>query len=170
MPQKDLAMELLRKLLNDEIKLRERKNLVLARDFATMLEKTIDQYHKRTIDAVEVIEEMIRIAKELKDADKQGEALGLNPDEFAFYTALADNESAVQVLGDKQLAIIAREVLDIVRKNTSIDWTERESVRANLRRLVKRVLLKWGYPPDKRDKATELVIEQAELSAMEMTD
>jgi type I restriction enzyme R subunit len=170
MPQKDLAMELLRKLLNDEIKLREHKNLVLARDFATMLEKTIDQYHKRTIDAVQVIEEMIRIAKELKDADRQGEALGLNPDEFAFYTALADNESAVQVLGDKQLAIIAREVLDIVRKNTSIDWTERESVRANLRRLVKRVLLKWGYPPDKRDKATELVIEQAELSAMEMTE
>jgi type I restriction enzyme R subunit len=113
---------------------------------------------------------MIRIAKELKDADRQGEALGLNPDEFAFYTALADNESAVQVLGDKQMAIIAREVLDIVRKNTTIDWTERESVRANLRRLVKRILLKWGYPPDKRDKATELVIEQAELSAMEMTE
>jgi len=170
MPQKDLAMELLRKLLNDELKLRERKNLVLARDFATMLERTIDQYHKRTIDAVEVIEEMIRIAKELKEADKKGEALGLNPDEFAFYTALADNESAVQVLGDEKLAIISREVLEIVRKNTTIDWTERESVRANLRRLVKRVLLKWGYPPDKRDKATELVIEQAELSAMEMTE
>lgn len=135
-----------------------------------MLEATIAHYHQRTIDAVEVIEEMIRIANEIKAADKQGEALGLSEDEFAFYTALADNQSAVDILGDEQLAIIAREVLEIVRKNTTIDWTERESARANLRRMVKRVLRKYGYPPDKREQATDLVIEQAELSAREMID
>ena len=168
MPHKNLAAELLRKLLNDEIKAHARENLVLSQKFSEMLEATIRNYHQRTIDAVEVIEQMIRIAEELKKAENQGQELGLNTDEYAFYTALSDNESAREVLGDPQLVIIAREVLEIVQKNATIDWTERESVRANLRRLVRRVLRKHGYPPDKQERATELVIEQAELSAKEV--
>jgi type I restriction enzyme R subunit len=168
MPQKNLAVELLRKLLEDEIKTRARKSLVLSEKFSDLLDETIRKYQMRTIDAAKVIMEMMAIAAELKKADQRGEDLGLNEDEYAFYTALAENESAIEVLGDDQLAIIARKVLDVVRKNTSIDWTEKKSVRANLRRMVKRVLKHYGYPPDKQERAVELVIQQAELSAGEM--
>ncbi len=169
-PQKNLAVELLRKLLEDEIKTRARKSLVLSRSFTEMLEETLQQYQNRTIDAATVIIEMMQIAEQIKAADRRGEDLGLNEDEFAFYTALAENESAVEVLGNDELAIIARKVLEIVRNNATIDWTEKKSVRANLRRMVKRVLKHYGYPPDKQDRAVELVIQQAELSARELTE
>jgi type I restriction enzyme R subunit len=124
----------------------------------------------KTIDAAMVIMEMMKIAEEIKAADQRGEDLGLNQDEFAFYTALAENESAIEVLGNDKLALIAREVLAVVKKNTTIDWTEKKSVRANLRRMVKRVLMLYGYPPDQQARAVELVIQQAELSAHEMTE
>jgi type I restriction enzyme R subunit len=165
MPQKHLAMELLQKLLNDEIKARARRNLVQSRSFAEMLESTIRRYQARTIEAAQVIIELIALAKEIKEADKRGEELGLSEEEKAFYDALAANESAREVMGDEQLSVIAREVLNIVRNNVTIDWTVRESVRANLRRLVKRVLRKSGYPPDMQEAATLTVIKQAELWA-----
>jgi type I restriction enzyme R subunit len=165
MPQKHLAVELLQKLLNDEIKARARRNLVQSRSFAEMLESTIRRYQARTIEAAQVIIELIALAKEIKEADKRGEELGLSEEEKAFYDALAANESAREVMGDEKLSVIAREVLNIVRNNVTIDWTVRESVRANLRRLVKRVLRKYGYPPDMQEAATLTVIKQAELWA-----
>jgi type I restriction enzyme R subunit len=167
MPQKNLAIEVLRKLLMDEIKTRARTNLVQSRKFSEMLERTIIRYQNRTIEAVQVVMELIALANDIKTADKRGEHLGLTTDELAFYDALAENESAREVMGDEQLSIIAREVLTIMRNNVTIDWTVKESVRANLRRLVKRVLRKYGYPPDKREEATRTVLEQAELLALD---
>ena len=163
MPQKNLAVELLRKLLSGEIAARGRKNVVQARSFAEMLEETIKRYLNRAIEAAQVIEEMIALAKEMREANKRGEKLGLNEDELAFYDALETNDSAVKVLGDETLRKIARELVVTVRKNTTIDWTVRESIRAQLRVLVKRILRKYGYPPDKQEKATKTVLEQAEV-------
>ena len=131
-----------------------------------MLEQTLRRYQNRSIEAAQVIEELIALARELREAGAHGEALGLSDDELAFYDALETNDSAVQVLGDKTLRDIARELVETVRCNVKIDWTVREDVRANLRRLVKRVLRKHGYPPDKQEKATQTALEQAEqLSA-----
>jgi type I restriction enzyme R subunit len=163
MPHKNLAMELLKKLLNDEIKVRSRQYLVQSRSFAEMLEHTIRQYHNRVINAAQVIEELIRLAKEMREAHRRGENLGLTDEELAFYDALETNDSAVKVLGDKTLRTIARELVKAVRQNTSIDWAVKESVRAKLRTLVKRILRKYDYPPDKQEKATQTVLEQAEL-------
>jgi type I restriction enzyme R subunit len=163
MPQKNLAVELLRKLLEGEIKVRRRKNVVQARSFAEMLEQAIRRYQNRAVEAVQVIEELIALAKEMREADRRGEQLGLSEEELAFYDALETNDSAVKVLGDETLRTIARELVETVRKNASIDWTLRENVRANLRRLVKRVLRKYRYPPDKQEKATETVLKQAEV-------
>ncbi len=165
LPQKNLALEVLRKLLGDEIKNRGRRNLVQARSFAAMLEETIRRYQNRSLEAAQVINELIELARELKAAHQRGENLGLSEDELAFYDALETNDSAVQVLGDDTLRLIARELVDTVRRNTTIDWTLRESARANLRRLVKRVLSRHGYPPDKQEKATQTVLAQAELIA-----
>jgi type I restriction enzyme R subunit len=162
-PHKNLALELLRKLINDEIKLTSKRNLVQSRSFAEMLEKTILQYHNRAIEAAEVIEELIRLAREMKDAHKRGENLGLSEDELAFYDALETNDSAVKVLGDETLREIAHELVRTIRQNVSIDWTVKENVRAKMRTLVKRILRKHGYPPDKQEKATQTVMEQAEL-------
>lgn len=162
-PHKNLALELLRKLINDEIKLTSKRNLVQSRSFAEMLEKTILQYHNRAIEAAEVIEELIRLAREMKDAHKRGENLGLSEDELAFYDALETNDSAVKVLGDDTLRDIAHELVRTIRQNVSIDWTVKENVRAKMRTLVKRILRKHGYPPDKQEKATQTVMEQAEL-------
>jgi len=167
LPQKNLAVELLQRLINDEIKSHLRTNLVRSRSFAEMLEQALLRYQNRTIEAAQVINELIQIAMDLRTGDVHAKELGLTDDEVAFYDALAANESAVQVLGDETLAIIAREVLRIVRENATIDWTVRENVRANLRRLVKRVLRKYGYPPDKQEIATQTVIKQAELMAGE---
>ena len=163
MPHKNLAVEALRKLLNDEIRIIQRKYLVQSKSFAQMLEEAIHKYHNRAIEAAQVIEELIRLAKEMREAHRRGEKLGLREDELAFYDALETNDSAVKVLGDDTLRTIARELVETVRNNVSIDWTVRESVRANLRRLVKRVLRKHGYPPDKQEKATLTVLEQAAL-------
>ena len=166
MPQRNLAVELLEKLLKGEVTTRRRKNVVQARSFAEMLEQTLRRYQNRTIGAAQVIEELIAIARDIREAAGRGEALGLNDDELAFYDALETNDSAVEVLGDDTLREIARELVETVRRNVKIDWTMREDVRANLRRLVKRVLRKYGYPPDKQEKATRTVLEQAEqLSA-----
>jgi type I restriction enzyme R subunit len=165
MPQKNLALELLRKLLNDEIKSRSGRNVVQARSFADLLEQTIRRYQNRTIDAAEVITELIDLAKDVRDADKRGEALGLTEDEVAFYDALAQNDSAVDVMGDKQLAIIALELVKSVRANVTIDWTVKQGARAKIRVLVKRILRQYGYPPDLQEAAADLVLEQAELLA-----
>jgi type I restriction enzyme R subunit len=164
MPQKNLALEMLKKLLNDEIKIRLKKNLVQGRSFREMLEKTIREYTNRNIEAAEVIEELIDLAKKMREADKEGKKLNLTEEERAFYDALETNDSAVKVLGDETLRTIAKELVDTVRKNASIDWTIRESVRAKLRVMIKRVLKKYGYPPDKQKKATETVLEQAALT------
>lgn len=165
LPQKNLALEMLRKLLNDEIKARGRRNVVQARSFAAMLEETIKRYQNRSLETAQVINELIELAKQMKAAHQRGEDLGLSEDELAFYDALEVNDSAVQVLGDETLRLIARELVETVRNNVSIDWTLRESVRANLRRMVRRVLRRHGYPPDKEEKATLTVLEQAEQIA-----
>ena len=160
---KNLALELLRKLLNDEVKARSRKNLVEARSFLEMLEKTIKLYQNRSIETAEVIAKLIELAKEMREAHKRGENLGLTDDELTFYDALEVNDSAVKVLGDETLRTIARELVDAVRKNVTIDWAVKESARAKMRTIVRRLLRKYGYPPDKQEKATQTVIEQAEL-------
>jgi type I restriction enzyme R subunit len=163
MPRRNLAVELLQKLLKGEIRTRTRRNVVQARSFADLLEKTLVRYQNRAIEAAQVIEELIRLAKDLREADRRGEDLGLSDDEVAFYDALETNDSAVAVLGDETLRGIARELVEAVRTNVTIDWTLRENVRAKLRVLVKRILRKYGYPPDKQEKATATVLEQAEV-------
>jgi type I restriction enzyme R subunit len=163
LPQKNLAVELLRKLLHDEIKTRLRRNVVQSKRFSELLEASMRKYQNRAIQAAQVIEELIGLAKQMRDAAARGEQLNLNEDEVAFYDALEVNDSAVSVLGDDTLRTIARELVETVRKNTTIDWTVRENVRANLRVLVKRILRKYGYPPDKQEKATITVLEQAEV-------
>lgn len=163
MEHRNLAVELLRKLLSGEIKTRSRKNVVQARSFAEMLEQAVRRYQNRAIETVQVIEELIALAKEMREADKRGEKLGLTEEELAFYDALETNDSAVQVLGDETLKTIARELVVAVRNNVTIDWQVRESVRAGLRIIVKRILRKYGYPPDKQEKATQTVLEQAEV-------
>lgn len=163
MPQQNLAIELLQKLLKGEITIRRQKNLVQARSFAEMLEQAINRYHKRSVSAAEILEELINLARELRAAKARGDELGLSEDELAFYDALNAHEGAVQVLGDETLREIAGELVHAVRGNVTIDWTLRENIRAHLRRLIKRILRKHGYPPDKQESATRTVIEQAEV-------
>jgi type I restriction enzyme R subunit len=163
LPQRNLAVELLQKLLNNELKIREKKYLVQSRSFAEMLEGTIRKYQNRTIEAAQVIAELIQLAKEMREGQKRGEKLGLSDDEVAFYDALETNDSSVKVLGEPTLKTIARELVAHVRKSVTIDWTLRESARAQIRVLVRRILRKYGYPPDKQEKATQTVLEQAEL-------
>ncbi|MGE5593394.1 MAG: type I restriction enzyme endonuclease domain-containing protein, partial [Betaproteobacteria bacterium] len=167
MPQKNLAVELLRKLLSGEIRTRRQKNIVQARSFAELLEQAIRRYQNRAIEAAQVLEELIALAREMREADRRGERLGLSEEELAFYDALYTNDSAVKILGDETLRAIARELVAAVRANVTIDWTVRENVRAHLRVLVKRILRKHGYPPDKQEKATQTVLEQAELLGWE---
>ncbi len=168
MPHRNLAVELLRKLLAGEIKTRGRQNLVQARSFSEMLENAIKKYQNRAIEAAQVIEELIALAKDMREADKRGEQLGLSQDEVAFYDALEVNDSAVKILGEPTLQQIARELVESVRANTSIDWTIKESVRAKLRVIVKRILRKYGYPPDMQERATQTVLAQAELLCAEV--
>lgn len=163
MPQRNLAVELLRKLLNDEIKARSHTSVVQARVFSEMLEKSVRLYQSRAIETAQIIERLIELAKHLRAADQRGENTGLTPEEFAFYEALAESPSAQQVLGDDMLKAIARELTEALKRNASIDWTVRESVRAKMRVLVKRILRKHGYPPEQTDEATKVVIDQAEL-------
>jgi type I restriction enzyme R subunit len=165
MKHKNLAIELLKKLLNDEIKIRSKTNLVVSKKLLEMLESSIKKYQNNLLTTTEIIQELIRIAKEIRESDKEGEKLGLSQDEVAFYNALEVNDSAVQVLGDETLKVIAKEIADKVRKNATIDWTIRESARAKLMVLVRRTLTKYGYPPDKQQKAIDTVLKQAELFA-----
>ena len=163
MPHRNLAVELLQKLIRGELSARRNRNVVEARSFAEMLEQTLRRYENRSIEAAQVIEELIQMAREMREASLRGEKLGLSDDELAFYDALETNDSAVKVLGDETLRDIARELVQTVRNNVTIDWTLREDARANLRRLVRRLLRRHGYPPDKQDKATQTVLEQAEV-------
>ena len=163
MPEKNLAVELLAKLLKGEIKSRSRRNVVESRSFEKMLDEAVRRYQNRAIETAQVIEELIALAKDMRARDARGETLGLSEDELAFYDALGVNDSAVAVLGDETLRDIARELVKTVKANVTIDWTVRENVRAQLRVLVKRCLRKHGYPPDKQAKATITVLEQAEV-------
>jgi len=167
MPQRNLAAELLQKLLKGEIRQRQRRNVVQARSFLDMLEQTIHRYQNRALSAAQVIDELVKLAKDMREASARGEQLGLTDDELAFYDALETNDSAVKVLGEPTLCSIAQELVKTVRANTSIDWTLRENVRAQLRVLVKRILRKYGYPPDKQERATQTVLEQAALLSAE---
>ncbi len=163
MPHRNLAVELLQKLLKGELATRRRKNVVQARSFTEMLEGTLRRYQNRAIETAQVIEELIGLAREMREANARGERLGLSEDELAFYDALETNDSAVQVLGDEALRAIARELVEKVRGSVTIDWTLREDVRARLRVLVRRILRRHGYPPDKQEQATLTVLEQAEV-------
>jgi len=168
LPHKNLAVEMLKKLLLGEIKKKGKRNIVQARSFAEMLEEAMRRYQNRAIETVQIIEELIGLAKEIKEADQRGHSLGLTDDEVAFYDALSVNDSAVRVLGDAQLKLIAQELLKSVRNNLTIDWTIRENVKADIRARVRRILNKYGYPPDKQEKATQLVLEQAEVICPEI--
>lgn len=170
MERKNIALELLKKLLNDEVRTRIRKNFIQSRKLSEMLESAIKKYQNNLLTSAQVIEELICIAKDIRESDKRGHALNLNENELAFYDALANSESAKEVLGDKQLAMIAMEVLKSVKGNATIDWTLKENVRARLRRDVKRILNKYGYPPDQQLIATENVLKQAELMADELNE
>ncbi|MBU2858440.1 type I restriction endonuclease subunit R [Acidithiobacillus ferrooxidans] len=162
MPEKNLALEMLRRLLQDKVRKEGKGNLIQSKAFSEKLEEALRKYHNRSVDTVEVMQELIALAKALQALDQRHAALGLSKDEAAFYDALATNDSAVQAMGDEALKMIAKEVADTVRQNTRIDWSIREQARAHLRRMVKRVLRKHGYPPDMQEGAVNLVIEQAE--------
>ncbi len=165
MRHKNLALEVLKKLLNDEIKIRAKHNVVQSRTLMEMLETSIKRYQNNLITAAEIIKEMIELAKEIKEADKRGEKLGLSRDELAFYDAVANNESAKDLLGDDVLLKLARVLVERVKANASIDWTVKESVRKKLKVVVKRTLRQYGYPPDMQKLATETVLSQAEALA-----
>lgn len=167
--RKNVALEVLKKLLNDEIRTMERKFLVKARSFAKMLEETIKKYQNQTIEAAQVIAELVELAKKIREEKERGKDMNLTEDEVAFYDALCENESAIKELGDDTLKKIAQELVIMLRKNTSIDWTLKESVRAKLRVYVKKLLNKYKYPPDKQEQATKTVLEQAEVLCRDWT-
>lgn len=169
MEKKNLALEALKKLLNDEIRSRSRSNVIETRKFSERLEEAISRYHTNAISTVEVLQELIALAKEVREARNRGEETGLTPEEIAFYDALADNQSAVDILGNDQLKIIAHELLKGLKANVSIDWAHRDSARARLRVLVKRILRKYGYPPDLEDAAVQGILSQAEAMLSEMS-
>ena len=160
-------MDLLQKLIKGEISTRRRQNMIQARSFAGLLEETIRRYQNRAIEAAQVIEELVALAKEIREATARGEELGLTEEELAFYDALGTNDSAVKILGDDILRAIAQELVETIRNNITVDWTVRESVRAGMRNAVRRVLRKYKCAPDKQEKAIQTVIEQAELLSEE---
>jgi type I restriction enzyme R subunit len=163
LPQRNLALELLRKLINDEIRSRSTRNVVQSRLFSEQLEAAIRRYQNRNIEAAQVIQELVDLAKEMREAAKRGERLGLSDDELAFYDALGTNDSAVRALGDDTLKAIARELVETIRRNVTIDWTVKESVRAKIRVTVKRLLRTYNYPPDRQDIAVKTILEQSEV-------
>lgn len=165
MKHKNLALEVLKKLLNDEIKIRAKHNIIQSRSLMEMLESSIKRYQNNLITAAEIIQEMIELAKEIKEADKRGEKMGLSRDELAFYDAVANNQSAKDLLGDEVLLKLARVLVERVKANASIDWTVKESVKKKLKVVVKRTLRQYGYPPDMQKLATETVLQQAEALA-----
>ena len=165
MPLQNLAVELLEKLLRDEIRGRSSSNVVPGKAYTERLLATLRKYHNRSIETAQVVEELIEMAKDYQERLKRDESLGLNPDEVAFYDALADNESAVRKLGDEILRKIAVEITVKLRASTTVDWQVRESVRAKLRNLVRRLLRKYKHPPDQAPAAIELIMKQAEALA-----
>ncbi len=169
MEHKNIALEVLKKLLNDEIKARVKKNLIQGKSLMEMLEDSIKRYHNKILTAVEVIEELIGLAKDIKEMDKEPQAMGLSDFEYAFYTAIANNDSAREVMQKDKLRELAVILYERVKENASIDWTIKESVKAKLKVIVKRTLRQFGYPPDMQKLATETVLKQAELIADELT-
>jgi type I restriction enzyme R subunit len=169
MEHKNIALEVLKKLLNDEIKSRAKKNLVQSKTLMEMLENSIKKYHNKILTAAEVIDELINLGKEIKEMDKEPQEMGLSDYEYAFYSAIADNNSAQEVMGKEKLRELAVVLYQKVKENASIDWTIKESVKAKLKVIVKRVLRQYGYPPDMQMLATETVLKQAELIAEELT-
>lgn len=167
MPSRNLAVELLEKLLRDEVRARTRNNVVQEKKYGDRLLDTLRKYHNRAIETAQVIEELIKMAKEFQEAMQREEDLGLNPDELAFYDALANNESAVRELGDEILKKIAHELTEKLRKSTTVDWQVRDSVRAKLRNLVRITLRRYKYPPDKQAEAIDLILRQAEVLSNE---
>ena len=163
MPERNLAIELLEKLLQDNIKARTKNNVVQEKKYADRLQETLRKYNNRAIETAQVIEEMIQMAKDFQQEMQHKADLGLNPDEIAFYDALANNASAARELGDAILKKIAIEITEKLRQSTTVDWQIRDSVRAQLRILVRRTLQRWKYPPDKANDAIELVLRQAEV-------
>lgn len=164
----NLQLEMLKRILANEITKISRRNIVTGRAFSEMLERSLLRYQNRTIDAAQVVAELVELAKSLKGEGERGVALGLSEDELAFYDAIRSNDSAVLDIGDATLKKIAHELLDIVRRDAKTDWNVKEQVRAKLRATIKRLLLKYGYPPDQEPKATQLVLEQAEVIATEV--
>jgi type I restriction enzyme R subunit len=161
----NLQMQLLRKLLNDEIRTLRKKNIVQSRQFSELLEAAIAKYTHRNLTTAEIIAELVELAKRMRDAHDRGEILGLKDDEVAFYDAIVQNDSAVLEMGDETLKKIASELVKAVRESVNIDWNLKEGVRAQMRAKVKRLLTQYDYPPDKEEKAIDLVLEQAELFA-----
>lgn len=168
MEHKNVALEVLKKLLNDEIKARSKKNLIQSKSLMDMLEDSIKRYHNKVISAVEVIQELIKLVREIRAMDLGPKKMGLTDYEYAFYTAIANNDSAMEVMGKNKLRELAIVLYERVKSNTSIDWTIRESTRSQLKIAVKRTLRKYGYPPDMQKLATDIVLEQAEKFAEEL--
>ena len=168
MEHKNIALETLKKLLNDEVKFRAKKNLVQSKSLMVMLEDSIKRYHNKILTAAQVIEELIKLAKEIKEMDKEPKALGLSDFEYAFYAAIADNDSAREVMTKDKLRELAVILFERVKENASIDWTIKEDVKAKLKVIIKRTLRQYGYPPDMQKLATETVLKQAELIAEEL--
>ncbi|HNO30044.1 MAG TPA: DUF3387 domain-containing protein, partial [Chitinophagales bacterium] len=166
---KNVALEVLKKLLNDELKSRAKKNLVQSRTFLEMLENSIKKYHNKILTAAEVIEELINLSKDIVETDKEAKYMGLSDFEYAFYTAVANNDSARELMQKDKLRELAVVLTETIRQNASIDWTIKESVKAKLKVAVKRILRKYGYPPDMQMLATETVLKQAEMMANEIT-
>jgi type I restriction enzyme R subunit len=169
MEHKNIALEVLKKLLNDEIKGRTKKNLIQGRSLMEMLENSIKKYHNKILTAAEVIEELINLSKEIREMDKEPQEMGLSEYEYALYTAISNNDSAREVMKKEKLRELAVVLYEKVKENASIDWTIKESVRAKLKVIVKRILRQYGYPPDMQMLATETVLKQAELIAEELT-
>ena len=170
MEHKNVALEVLKKLLNDEIKSRAKKNLVKSRTFLEMLENSIKKYHNKILTAAEVIEELIHLSKDIVQMDNEAKHMGLTDFEYAFYTAVANNDSARDLMQQEKLRELAVVLTETIRQNASIDWTIKESVKAKLKVAVKRILRKYGYPPDMQMLATETVLKQAEMIANELTN
>ncbi|MFZ0513823.1 MAG: DUF3387 domain-containing protein [Candidatus Nitrosopolaris sp.] len=167
---KNMAIELLNGIIRNEIKTRSKRNIVQTKTFTNMLQEAIKKYENRTIEAAQILAELLKLAKEMRDAYKRGEKLKLTDDEIAFYDALEVNDSAVKILGDETLQQIARELILSIKQNVTTDWSIRENVRAKMRLAVKKILRKYGYPPDKQEKATQTILEQAEEIAREWTE
>lgn len=165
MPQKNLAFEALKKLLNDEIRIFSKRNIVQGKSYMDLLAKTIKKYTSRSVEAAQVIEELLELARKVREEKNRGKEKNTTEDEIAFYDALGANDSAVKVLGDETLRKIALELTQMIRNSVTIAWTQRESVQAEIRLKVRKILRKYGYPPDREKNATETVLKQAGLIA-----